>query len=138
MPASQSQRSLALAASCWLSEVLVAGRGGTANRVIAERLGICEDMARRWRRRYCEQGIGGLADAPRPGRLRTFPAWVAAWVKALACTLPPEAGSRCVAAGGRAPQPMEPFRKEHAGLYQLRLLSPGAAPSTTIRGRKID
>jgi hypothetical protein len=31
---------------------------------------------------------------------------------------------------------MEPFRKEHARLYQLRLPSPGAAPSATIRGRK--
>jgi hypothetical protein len=26
--------------------------------------GICEDTARKWRRRYCEQGIEGLADQP--------------------------------------------------------------------------
>jgi transposase-like protein len=46
---------------------------GLTNCAIAERLGICEDTARKWRRRYCEQGIEGLADAPRPGRPRVVP-----------------------------------------------------------------
>ena len=61
------------------------------NRVIAERLGICDDTARKWRRRYCQGGLAGLADAPRPGRPRTFAARVVAEVKALACE--PPAGS---------------------------------------------
>ena len=60
--------------------------------VIAARLGICEDTARKWRRRYCEQGPDGLADAPRPGRPRKFPARVVAEVKALASELPATSG----------------------------------------------
>ena len=48
------------------SRIVLLAATGTANRVIAERLGICEDTARKWRRRYREQGIEGLADAPRP------------------------------------------------------------------------
>jgi hypothetical protein len=63
-----------------------------ANSAIADRLGICEDTARKWRRRYCEQGLDGLADAPRPGRPRRFPARVVAEVKALACELPAASG----------------------------------------------
>jgi transposase len=62
-----------------------------ANRAVATCLGICEDTARKWRRRDCEHGMGGLADAPRPGRPRKFPARVVAEVKALACE--PPAGS---------------------------------------------
>ena len=55
------------------SRIVLLAAAGTANRVIAERLGICQDTARKWRRRYCEQGIEGLSDAPRPGRPRVFP-----------------------------------------------------------------
>ena len=70
------------------SRIVLLAAAGTANRVIAERLGICEDTARKWRRRYCEQGTGGLAGAPRPGRPRVFPARVVAGVKAFACEMP--------------------------------------------------
>jgi len=89
---------------------------GVANCAITERLDICEDTARKWRRRYCEQGIEGLADAPRPGRPRVFPAAVVAGVKALACEMPaasemplarwtcPEL-ARHAAASGIAPAP---------------------------------
>jgi hypothetical protein len=38
----------------------------------------------KWRKRYFEQGIGGLADRKRPGRPRTFPNVVVAEVKAIA------------------------------------------------------
>ncbi|MER6175271.1 helix-turn-helix domain-containing protein [Streptosporangium sp. NPDC001681] len=48
------------------SQIVLLAAAGTANRMIAERLGICQDTARKWRRRYCEQGIEGLADAPHP------------------------------------------------------------------------
>jgi transposase len=71
--------------------VLLAG-GGLGNSATAARLGICEDTARKWRRRYCERGIAGLADARRPGRPRKFPARVVAEVKALACELPAGSG----------------------------------------------
>jgi len=75
------------------ARIVLLAAGGTANCAIAGRLGICEDTARKWRRRYCEQGLGGLADAPRPGRPRTFPAPVVAEVKALACELPAASGT---------------------------------------------
>jgi transposase len=98
------------------SRIVLLAAAGTANRVIAERLGICEDTARKWRRRYCEQGIEGLADAPRPGRPRVFPARVVAGVKALACEMPATSGTplarwtcpelaRHAAASGIAPAP---------------------------------
>ena len=74
------------------ARIVLLAAGGLANSVIAARLGVCEDTARKWRRRYCEQGIAGLADAPRPGRPRTFPARVVAEVKALACELPAASG----------------------------------------------
>jgi len=98
------------------ARIVLLAAGGLANCAIAERLGICEDTARKWRRRYCEQGIGGLTDAPRPGRPRVFPATVAAGVKALACEMPAASGTplarwscpelaRHAAASGIAPPP---------------------------------
>jgi transposase len=74
------------------ARIVLLAAGGLANCAIAARLGICEDTARKWRRRYCESGMGGLADAPRPGRPRKFPARVVAEVKALACELPAASG----------------------------------------------
>jgi transposase len=98
------------------ARIVLLAATGTANRVIAEQLGICEDTARKWRRRYCEQGIGALADAPRPGRPRVFPSAVVAEVKAMACEMPAASGTplarwtcpelaRHAAAGGIAPAP---------------------------------
>ncbi|WP_353051386.1 helix-turn-helix domain-containing protein [Herbidospora sp. NBRC 101105] len=48
---------------------------------------------RKGRRRYCERGIEGSADAPRPGRPRVFSARVVDEVKALACELPASSGT---------------------------------------------
>ncbi|MEU8378647.1 helix-turn-helix domain-containing protein [Streptosporangium sp. NPDC048865] len=56
-------------------------------------MSICQDTTRKWRRRYCEQGIEGLADAPRPGRPRVFSARIVAGVKALACEMPTSSGT---------------------------------------------
>jgi transposase len=74
------------------ARIVLLAADSLANSVIAARLGICQDTARKWRRRYCEQGLDGLADAPRPGRPRKFPARVVAEVKALACELPATSG----------------------------------------------
>jgi len=98
------------------ARVVLLAADGVTNCAIAERLGICQDTARKWRRRYCELGIGGLADAPRPGRPRVFPATVVAGVKALACEMPAASGmplarwtcpelARHAAASGIAPAP---------------------------------
>jgi transposase len=74
------------------ARIVLMAADGAANSAIAARLGVCEDTARKWRRRYCRSGMGGLADAPRPGRPRKFLARVVAEVKALACETPAGSG----------------------------------------------
>jgi transposase len=75
------------------ARIVLLAADGLPNCVIAARLGVCDDTVRKWRRRYCQQGLDGMADAPRPGRPRKFAAHVAAEVKALACELPITAGT---------------------------------------------
>jgi transposase len=75
------------------ARIVLLAADGLASSVIAARLGICDDTARKWRRRYCEQGPGGLADARRPGRPRAYPDRIVAQVKALACELPATSGT---------------------------------------------
>ena len=56
---------------------------------IAARVGVCVDVVSRWRKRFCVEGIAGLADRPRSGRPRRFGSEVVAGIKAMACE-PPE------------------------------------------------
>lgn len=56
---------------------------------IARRVGVCVDVASKWRKRFWEQGRAGLRDRPRSGRPKTFSGNVVAGVKAMACE-PPE------------------------------------------------
>ena len=70
--------------------IVLAAAQGMANAAIARRLGICEDTVRKWRARFCAEGLAGLADRARPGHRRTFSAVAEAEVKALACELPAE------------------------------------------------
>jgi transposase len=72
------------------ARIVLAAAEGRANAAIARRLGICVDTVRKWRARFCAEGLAGLADRPRPGRQRTFPKTAEAEVKALACELPAE------------------------------------------------
>jgi len=71
------------------ARIVLLAAGGAQNIDIAERVGVCVDVASRWRKRFCGQGLAGLKDRPRSGRPRTFGSSVAAGVKALACE-PPE------------------------------------------------
>lgn len=75
------------------ARIVLAAAGGDSNAVIARRLAITEDTVRKWRKRFCHDGLPGLADRPRSGRPRTFPAAVVAEVKALACEPPARAGA---------------------------------------------
>ena len=72
--------------------IVLAATEGRANAAIARQLGICVDTVCKWRARFCAEGLAGLADRPRLGRQRTFPAPAEAEVKALACAVPAEAG----------------------------------------------
>ena len=72
-PESLLRRPTALFRLVVRARVMMLTADGVANCAIAERLGICQDTARKWRRRYREQGIDGLADAPRPGQATCVP-----------------------------------------------------------------
>ena len=71
------------------SRIVLLAADGLRNVDIAARVGVCVDMASRWRKRFCEEGIAGLVDRPRSGRPRRFGSEVVAGIKALACE-PPE------------------------------------------------
>ncbi len=73
------------------AQIVLAAADGASNAEVARRLGVCDDTVRKWRARFCSQGLPGLADRPRPGRRRTFPKTAEAEVKALACELPAQA-----------------------------------------------
>jgi len=65
---------------------------GHANAKIARRRGVTVDTVRRWRGRYADEGMAGLADRHRSGRPPRFTPVQVAEVKALACQLPAETG----------------------------------------------
>jgi len=72
--------------------IVLMAADGASNATIAEELGVCVDTARKWRARFCANGIEGLADAPRSGRPPVYSAGEVARVKAWACELPAEHG----------------------------------------------
>ena len=74
------------------ARIVLAAADEQTNAAIARRLGVCVDTVRKWRARFCAEGLPGLADRPRPGRRRRFAPTVEAEVKALACALPAETG----------------------------------------------
>jgi transposase len=45
------------------ARIVLAAADGEANAAIARRLGICCDTVRKWRARFCDQRLAGLADA---------------------------------------------------------------------------
>jgi transposase len=71
--------------------VLAAARGHP-NAQIAARLGVSQDMVRKWRGRFAACGLPGLKDLPRTGRPRRITAAQRAEVCALACQLPADTG----------------------------------------------
>jgi transposase len=70
---------------------LLAARG-QPNAAITGALWITDDTARKWRGRFAERGLTGLADAPRSGRPRRITALERAEVCAMACQLPAATG----------------------------------------------
>lgn len=66
---------------------------GYSNAKIAYRQGVTVDTVRRWRNRYADEGLAGLADRRRSGRPPRLTPTQVAEVKALACQLPAETGT---------------------------------------------
>jgi transposase len=71
------------------AKIVLLAADGEANAAIAARLDVHVGVVGRWRKRFAGCGLDGLADRPRSGRPRSFPAPVVAEVKAMACE-PPE------------------------------------------------
>jgi transposase len=72
--------------------IVLAAAAGQANAAIAAELRVCTDTVRKWRRRFAQSRLAGLADAPRSGRPPAFTATDRAEAVALACALPAESG----------------------------------------------
>ena len=54
------------------AKAMLLAADGLANTEIAERLGCSRTSVSTWRRRFCEEGMQGLEERPRPGRPRRF------------------------------------------------------------------
>lgn len=54
------------------ARIVLAAAGGEENARIAERLDVAVNTVIKWRKRFFEEGIEGLADRKRPGRPRSF------------------------------------------------------------------
>jgi transposase len=54
------------------AEIVLAAADGEANASIAERLGVALNTVVKWRKRFFEEGMDGLADRKRSGRPRVF------------------------------------------------------------------
>ena len=74
------------------AKIVLLAAGGLENTVIAGRLDVHVGVVSRWRKRFAEEGLGGLADRQRSGRPRVFGAAVVAEVKAMACEPPEDRG----------------------------------------------
>lgn len=54
------------------AKAILLAADGLSNTEIAERLGCSRPSVSTWRIRFCEEGIQGLEERPRPGRPRRF------------------------------------------------------------------
>ena len=71
------------------AKIVLLAADGLENTQIAARLDVHVGVVYRWRKRFAQEGMSGLADRQRSGRPRVFAAAVVAEVKAMACE-PPE------------------------------------------------
>ena len=74
------------------ARIVLAAAQETSNAAIAVETGLHVDTVRKWRRRFVQHRLAGLADRRRSGRPPSFTPVQVAEVKQLACTLPAETG----------------------------------------------
>jgi hypothetical protein len=55
------------------AKIVLLATEGTSNKEIARRLYTSPQTVSKWRKRFHEEGLGGLEDRPRSGRPPTFP-----------------------------------------------------------------
>ena len=70
------------------AKVVLYAAQGLSNEEIAARVDLPRQIVSKWRKRFFEQRLEGLKEAPRQGRPRVFPPLVVMAVKAVACELP--------------------------------------------------
>jgi Homeodomain-like domain len=116
------------ARSLWASSFTVTSR--TWCTVIAARLDVHAGAVSRWRKRFAQEGMSGLADWQRSGRPRVFPAAVVAEVKAMACE-PPE--DRDVPQSRRT-WPRRPRKRAWWSPWRGRRCSGGWMPTRSAHG----
>jgi transposase len=91
--AALTRRSTAAYRQVLRARIVLAAAEGNTNAAIAAELGLHVDTVRKWRRRFTEAGLAGLADRDRPGRPARFTPVQVAQVKALACEPPTATGT---------------------------------------------
>ena len=72
------------------AKIVLLAADGEQNTRIAERLDVHVDVVSRWRKRFYQSGLAGLADRAGRGRPRSFTPKVVSQVKAMACEPPVE------------------------------------------------
>jgi len=72
------------------ARIVLMAADGARNAVIAQALGVVANTVLKWRKRFSQEGLSGLADRPRSGRPPVFGPEVVALVKAIACEPPAE------------------------------------------------
>jgi DNA-binding CsgD family transcriptional regulator len=55
------------------ARIVLQAAEGEQNTRIAVRLGVAVNTVSKWRKRFVQEGLGGLGDRKRPGRPRGFP-----------------------------------------------------------------
>jgi transposase len=70
------------------ARIVLLASAGWANAAIARKLELAPNTVGKWRKRFCMEGVDGLADRKRSGRPRVFPPVVVTYAKAVACELP--------------------------------------------------
>jgi len=76
------------------ARILLLADEGLKDAQITERVGVGRTTVGRIRQRYGVEGVGAVAERPRPGRPHTFDGETRAKITALACSEPPEGRAR--------------------------------------------
>jgi transposase len=107
---------------------------GLSNTEIAERLAQSRQAVSTWRKRFCEEGLQGLEERPRPERPRRFPPTQVAEVKALRASCP-----RSRAFRSRAGRPLswrakrsDRDRRDDRGDHDLSVAARGRDPPVEL------
>ena len=110
------------------AQIVLFAANGEEAATIASWLGISVNTASKWRKRFVEEGLKGLADRKRSGRPKTFGASVVAEVTAVACELLRDLDRREDLDPGALSLPPEPSsRKSAASSRRARIRAQGCA-----------